>query len=106
MTCILKRQVSVCSINANYPINQQINKIDMEAKLKAKELVEKMFNVEHCTIKHFPNQNYCDCEPINYGEAKQCALISVDEVLNNMNIIREENNYNYWQQVKSEITNL
>ena len=61
----------------------------MEAKLKAKELVDKMMEAQSYTQEIY--------------DAKQCALIAVDEVLNNMNIIREENNYNYWQQVKSEI---
>jgi len=64
----------------------------MEAKLKAKELVDKMMEAQSYTQEIY--------------DAKQCALIAVDEVLNNMNIIREENNYNYWQQVKSEITKL
>ena len=64
----------------------------MEAKLKAKELVDKMMEAQSYTQEIY--------------DAKQCALIAVDEVLNNMNIIREESNYNYWQQVKSEITNL
>jgi len=64
----------------------------MEAKSKAKELVDKMMEAQSYTQEIY--------------DAKQCALIAVDEVLNNMNIIREENNYNYWQQVKSEITNL
>ena len=64
----------------------------MEAKSKAKELVDKMMEAQSYTQEIY--------------DAKQCALIAVDEVLNNMNIIREENNYNYWQQVKSEITKL
>jgi len=64
----------------------------MEAKLKAKELVDKMMEAQSYTQEIY--------------DAKQCALIAVDEVLNNMNIIREESNYNYWQQVKSEITKL
>ena len=90
MTCILKRQVSVCSINANYPINQQINKIDMEAKLKAKELVDKMMEAQSYTQEIY--------------DAKQCALIAVDEIIEE-NIKRGQPTID-WQQVKSEITNL
>lgn len=53
----------------------------MTPKEKAEELVDKMYNTEHCGIKHFPNKNYCDCSEINYFQAKQCALIAVDEIL-------------------------
>ena len=91
----------------------------MEAKLKAKELVERFKPVSSGTVtlktmKEYRSRNperqkfrfreYADYAHLYH--AKQCALMAVDEVLNNMNIIREENNYNYWQQVKSEITNL
>ena len=51
------------------------------AKEKAKELVDKMYNTEHCGIQHIPNKNYCDCTEINYYQAKQCALKAVDEML-------------------------
>jgi hypothetical protein len=41
-------------------------------------LVDKMYNTEHCGIKHFPNKHYCDCSEINYYQAKQCALVAED----------------------------
>ena len=39
---------------------------------------------------------------IDDGEAKQCALIAVDEILD---YIQEEDNW-YWQDVKQEIEKL
>ena len=74
----------------NSPINQQINKIDMEAKLKAKELVDKMMEAQSYTQEIY--------------DAKQCALIAVDEIIEE-NIKRGQPTID-WQQVKSEITNL
>jgi hypothetical protein len=66
----------------------------MEAKEKAKELFDKYSFVEI--------QNYT-----SMFEVKQCALIAVDEILNNdgftqFDIYLTE----YWQQVKQEIINL
>ena len=56
----------------------------MEARLKAKELIDKIYNTEHCGINHFPNKNYCDCSEMNMFQAKQCALIAVDEMISQM----------------------
>ena len=53
----------------------------MTPKEKAEELLDKMYYTEHCGIKHFPNKNYCDCVGMNYYQAKECALIVVDECL-------------------------
>jgi hypothetical protein len=40
----------------------------------------------------------------NNNEAKQCALIAVDEILNNNKILFEDVlNDQYWQEVKQEI---
>jgi hypothetical protein len=66
----------------------------MTPKEKAKELVDKYSFVEI--------QNYT-----SMFEVKQCALIAVDEILNNdgftqFDIYLTE----YWQQVKQEIINL
>ena len=38
------------------------------------------------------------------GEAKKCALICVDEILNTVEVPNE--NYKFWQQVKQEIEKL
>lgn len=66
----------------------------MTPKEKAKELVDKYSFVE---IQHYTSM----------FEVKQCALIAVDEILNNdgftqFDIYLTE----YWQQVKQEIINL
>ena len=75
---------------------------------KAKELVDKMYNTPHCGIEHFPSKHYCDCSEMNFFQAKQCALIAVDECL-----VAVESDWGFmqrriefWQQVKKEIEKL
>jgi hypothetical protein len=67
----------------------------MEAKLKAEELFEKMLNTDlHCMTK------FC---------ARQCALIAVDEICEAIHYHYDNSTdieWNYWQQVKTEINNL
>ena len=64
----------------------------MEAKKKAKELVDKFINHTHESCKL---------------EAKQCALIAVDEILNAIGEIFETyEERKYWQEVKQEIEKL
>jgi hypothetical protein len=61
----------------------------MNAKEKAKELVSKFINHTHesCML-----------------EAKQCALIAVDEIIDNEKIDNlEDNNLSYWQEVRQQI---
>jgi hypothetical protein len=44
-----------------------------------------------------------------YNDAKQCALIAVDEILESHYFVLsgvKPNIYNYWQEVKQEILNL
>jgi inorganic pyrophosphatase len=68
----------------------------MEAKEKAEQLVNKMFNW------------IAGGSVIEYEMAKECALIAVDE------LIEQEEKYNngifypsnYWNEVKQEIENL
>jgi len=62
----------------------------MKAKEKARELFDKM------CYWHMVDGGS------NQHEAKQCALIAVDEILNLLPLA----NRDYWQQVKQEITNL
>ena len=71
----------------------------MIAKEKAKELVENMFNVD---LK-------CDNEAMCmlYPHAIKCALIAVDEILNNDGFTRfDQYLTEYWKEVKQEIINL
>ena len=71
----------------------------MTPKEKAEELVERLYG----------------CAEINEHKAKQCALIAVDEILNDYSYMQNVRNANsnqihsrrvYWQEVKQEITNL
>ena len=75
-------------------------------KEKAKELIDKMNNSEHCGIKHFPNKKYCECVEMNLFQAKQCALIAVDEMINYLNLNGFSTQIDYWQEVKQEIINI
>ena len=76
----------------------------MEPKLKAQELVDKFYQTT-------PNEYFVN-EPIgikgrykSWEQAKQCALIAVDEILS---IIwwSYDNDKFFWQDVKQEIENL
>lgn len=78
----------------------------MTPKEKANELVYKYKDAPfNCTSCDMP---YCDirCTMLNTREAKQCALIAVDEVIS---VIDPETNYTawvFWKQVKQEIEKL
>ena len=63
----------------------------MSAKEKAIELVNKYLAIQ---FGDFPTT-----------EAKQCALIAVDEVLNAIEYLDYDSTY-FWQQVKTEIGKL
>jgi len=60
-------------------------------KLKAEELVDKMYFVDDLI------GNY----PICFETAKKCALITVDEIRDNLPLITDIQIF--WQQVKEEI---
>jgi hypothetical protein len=66
----------------------------MTPKEKAKELVEKY------AIWSW-NETVCD-----YDVAKQCALIAVNEVIQELIVTDFANRFPYWQEVKKEIENL
>ena len=70
----------------------------MTPKQKAKELVDKY------------NKDIILYWDLSYNQAKKCALIAVDEILDDdmydMSQELFENRINYWQQVKQEIENL
>ena len=82
----------------------------MTAKEKAEELVDKFYQTT-------PNEYFVN-EPIgikgrykSWEQAKQCALIAVDEILNaNPNYPEFKENegtpIRYWEVVKQEIENL
>ena len=70
-------------------------------KEKAKQLVgdylNASFNCYGCVMP------YCDiqCTKLSINEAKQCALIAVDEILN-IQVVKD----GYWYEVKTEIEKL
>ena len=74
----------------------------MNPKEKAKELVDKFYNVD---IISADMMSSCSID------AKQCALISVIEIINNLNYLENIKNMNdlnfeYWQEVYQEIEKL
>ena len=65
----------------------------MTPQEKAGELVERFASMEN-------NAN-------SFEYDKQCALIAVDEIIENEKIDNlEDNNLSYWQEVKTEIEKL
>jgi hypothetical protein len=74
----------------------------MAPREKARELVDKMY---YCQ-RYVDGENYIPLEA--YKRAKQCALIAVDEINNNVlvGIDLASTWGNYWQEVKEEIDKL
>ena len=69
----------------------------MKAKDKAIELVDRFLALK----KINPN---AITRPYNWQEAKQCALICVDEIVKNT--LQVPQVLDYWQEVKKEIEKL
>ncbi len=86
----------------NNTTKKPLNQNRMTTKEKAKELVDKFYPRATSYSLDGKNQN---------ENAKQCALIAVDEILSsnphsnplNTNV---ESTMEYWQEVKQEIINL
>ena len=75
----------------------------MNAKGKAKELVDRFLPYSYYhEMDNSMNRSYQQED-----NSKQCALICVDEILKNehdyTNTPYEENNIDYWKEVKIEI---
>lgn len=82
----------------------------MTPKEKAQELVDKFYQTT-------PNETWID-EPLGefmktytaWGQAKQCALIAVDELIKIHYLLTTTHDtspsINYWKAVKQEIQNL
>jgi len=75
----------------------------MTPKEKAEELLDKFYQTT-------PNEAWIN-EPLGIAEeykawnqSKKCALITVDEILNVIEVPSTE--YKYWQEVKQEIQKL
>ena len=67
----------------------------MTPKEKAEELVEKFYKYAHGLTENVFKQN-----------AKQCALIAVDEVIDALDQSLVDADIEYWKQVKEEINQL
>ena len=82
-------------------IKQQINKMNEEINKQARELVTKYYNAMN------PNQPDCN---ISWRQAKQCALIAVDELIKNTLdlTLQTKTNKTYlkWVAIKQAIENL
>lgn len=80
----------------------------MDAKLKAKELVEKFTKQPiHAATLHMV-RNKPEFR-MDFQSAKQCALIAVEEIMILMNQILdafESESDGYWEKVKNEIQQL
>jgi hypothetical protein len=74
----------------------------MAPKEKAKELV---FKFKKYAYYPKTNDDEVFINQLN-NNAKQCALIAVDEILDNNLWFNDEINNNYWQEVKTEIEKL
>jgi|TARA_B110000908_G_scaffold97133_1_gene114731 hypothetical protein len=59
-------------------------------KVEAKKLVDSFYDTEYCGIKHFPNDNFCECIEMSYYQAKQCALIHVNGVIKERQILNND----------------
>jgi hypothetical protein len=77
----------------------------MEAKDKAKEIVVKLLEFNQMVKWDSDNDEWIH----NYNNAKECALILVDEILEEIDWHITDiphNQISYWQEVKQEILKL
>ena len=76
----------------------------MEAKQKAKALVEQFMPYMYCYMGSGMLSNDYDIKVAN-DNAKQCALICVDEIIKSLEGIDDtaDDGYGYWGQVKKQI---
>ena len=71
----------------------------MTPKEKAKELIEKYRDVSISFVDSI--EGTCDIR-INNEDAKECALIAIDELIKQVN----HSDVGYWKEVKFEINKL
>lgn len=75
----------------------------MTPKEKAKELVDKFTKVQACRELEWDNLVSCDMED---EDAKQCALICVDEIIATYDPLTSQYIIQDWAEVKQEIEKL
>jgi hypothetical protein len=82
----------------------------MTPKEKAQELVDKFYQRFPLKMDVITTKGDLSWEYDNWKEAKECALIAVDEIIQSDWFITTEQDKthwdNYWQEVKTEIDNL
>ena len=81
----------------------------MTPKEKAEELVDKYYNILPFDKYVITKDEDLSWEYNDWEEAKKCALIAVDEILNTIEYSSqadELSKVNYWQEVKQEIEKL
>jgi hypothetical protein len=71
----------------------------MTTKGKAQELIKKFSFNTRCFSE---TKGWED----SFFDAKECALIAVDEILSINSVDKDEDLSNYWEQVKQEIQKL
>jgi len=74
----------------------------MTAKEKAKELVDKFYQRFPLKMNVITTKGDLSWEYDNWEQAKQCALIAVDELIFNT----FDSQHRFWIEVKQEIDNL
>jgi hypothetical protein len=77
----------------------------MAPKEKANELVDKFYQRFPLKMNVITTRGDLSWEYDNWDEAKQCALIAVDEILGQFRW-RPSDGLSYWTEVKQEIENL
>jgi len=77
----------------------------MTPKEKAEELINK-FNKVEIYISIEPTDIECELKHTQGNTAKQCALITVDEILSIKIVRKDELIDEYWEEVKKEIEKL
>jgi hypothetical protein len=77
----------------------------MTPKEKANELVDKFYQRFPLTMNVITTRGDLSWEYDSWNEAKQCALIAVDEIIEAGKDVDEFANA-YWYKVKAEIDNL
>lgn len=87
-----------------------INNLEtMTEQEQAQELIDKYLNASfNCKDCDMP---YCDipCTSLNLTEAKECALICVDEIIKigwNLPHYNQQTGIEYWHEVKTKIIKL
>lgn len=68
--------------------------------MKPKNKAKKLFDEYYIVCQEFTEEIQCSIQ------AKQCALIAVEQIIDDMHRRYEIVDYRYWQEVKQEIEKL